>query len=158
MTEYAKILSFSNEIANALSQHDSLHFLYPHAPKSFREEAIKTLIDLVALISISVQVIDVYEKTKSRNKALATAAGNLLVAFMIPNLFMKDAIDITCPECDGGIKVIVASIFVYVLYKLEHPVVNFFERVLDKKIFSKIKKLNLSKVATTINKVIKEKI
>ena len=61
-----KYTAFANEIAGAVSLHPKTKWVYPHHTTSFNQEIIKTVIDLIALVSISMLAVDKYEKTKDK--------------------------------------------------------------------------------------------
>ena len=127
-----EIGGFLNEISGAISQNKNFKNLYPHHAETFQEQSTKALIDFIALISISMLAVESYKKTKSEKDAFATAAGNLTVAFIIPNLFMSKAVDFMCKEnCTEEMRVLVALLIIGVLYKLESPVVKSIRSLLD---------------------------
>lgn len=120
---YAKT-AFANEIAGAISLHSKLGWVYAHHPHNVREELIKTCIDLVALTSVCMLTVRSYKKKMDEKDALATGVGTLLVAFVIPNLFLHKTVAAICKsKCGSASKVGLSLGLVYVLFKLEHPVV-----------------------------------
>lgn len=130
---YAK-LAFSNEIAGALALHPKAKWLYAHHPENVKEEVLKTAIDVVALVSIGMLAVKSFKKHNDEKDALATAVGTLIVAFVVPNLFLGKAVKAVCRDrCNGVVKVCLALVFVFGLYLIEHPVVHSVRKLLGEK-------------------------
>ena len=129
---YSK-LAFSNEVAGALALHPKVKWLYAHHPENVKEEVIKVAVDVVALVSIGMLAVQSFKKRNDEKDALATAIGTLIVAFVVPNLFLGKAVKAVCRDkCSGVGKVVLALCFVSLLYVIEHPVVLFVRKLLGK--------------------------
>ena len=125
-----KYTAFANEIAGAVSLHPKTKWEYPHHTTSFNQEIIKTVIDLIALVSISMLAVDKYEKTKDKKYALATALGCLIVAYAIPGLFLHRFIERFFSTYSPVAKVGIAMIVIFILYKIEPNVVHMIKNMI----------------------------
>ena len=131
------IMPFSNEIANALtiSKEGEFKRIYKACPGSWQEMEIKTVIDVIALTAICWNVADVsyYDGVK---KGLLIGIMLIIVAFIMPNLFMEPFVNNICdtrddditdndPEspsnkCNHFMRFVLAIVFIVILFICEY--------------------------------------
>ena len=99
------IMPFSNEIANALTISGEGRFkrIYKACPQSWNEMEIKTVIDVLALTAICWNVADV-SYSDGVNKGLLMGIMLIVVAFIVPNLFMEPFVNRICNTVDDKIE------------------------------------------------------
>jgi len=113
-----KLGAFANEFAGAASIHPHVS-IYPPKADTLGQEISKVLIDLVALTSIAMLSVKQFKETGSEKDAVATAIGSLLVAFVLPNLFLHRIIDAFFKKSGVFIKIAIALGIIAVLYNIE---------------------------------------
>ena len=98
------IMPFSNEIANALTISGEGEFkrVYKACPESWTEMEIKTIIDVLALTAICWNVSEV-SYTDGVKKGILIGIMLIIVAFIIPNLFMEPFVNKICDTQDDDI-------------------------------------------------------
>jgi len=97
-------MPFSNEIANALTISGEGKFkrIYKSCPQTWAEIEIKTVIDVLALTAICWNVADV-SYSDGVKKGLLMGVMLIVVAFIIPNLFMEPFVNRICNTVDDKI-------------------------------------------------------
>ena len=122
MTEaiLATTLPFANEFANILTSSGARAFkdLYVATPSSAFQTMSKTLIDLLALSGIvlgSVRAAEAHGKMVGVIKGV----GTLLIAFVIPNLFLHAAMSALCRNCGPASTAATGMVLVGALVALE---------------------------------------
>ena len=125
-----KYTAFVNEIAGAIALHPSTNWVYPHHTTTINQEMMKTVIDLIALVSIAMLAVEKYEKTRDKKYAFATALGCLIVAYVIPGLFLHRFVNRFFSTYTPASKVVVALIAILTLYHLEPKVVDMIKNMI----------------------------
>ena len=131
------IMPFSNEIANALtiSREGIFKRIYKVCPDNWQETTIKTMIDMIALIAICWNVSEI-SYTTGVYKGILVGIMLIVVAFIIPNLFMEPFVNRICdtqddditdddPEsptnkCDHFMRFTTALLFIVILFICEY--------------------------------------
>ena len=98
------IMPFSNEIANALtiSREGVFKRIYKSCPHKWSEIEIKTVIDVLALTAICWNVADV-SYSDGVKRGLLMGIMLIVVAFIIPNLFMEPFVNKICNTSSDNI-------------------------------------------------------
>ena len=140
------IMPFTNEIANALtiSGEGTFKRIYTPCPHKWSEMEIKTVIDVLALTAICWNVADV-SHTDGVKRGLLMGIMLIVVAFIIPNLFMEPFVNKICntsddnisddkPEsssnkCDHFMRFLSAVGFIVILFLCEYLGHNFIHRL-----------------------------
>ena len=138
ITEILKFLMpFSNEISNALTISGEGIFkrLYVACPHSWDELTIKTFIDVLALIAICWNVADTSHSNNVK-KGILVGALLIIVAFIIPNLFMEPFVNNICDtenkhshKCDHLMRFLTAVGFIFILFICEHFGIDFIKNL-----------------------------
>ena len=134
------IMPFANEIANALtiSQEPGFERIYVHCANSWKELGWKTIIDVIALIGILWNVSIVGSK-HGEWAGLAKGCMLIIVAFVIPNIFMEYFVEYFCGDeedeskCSHHIKLFTGIVFVVLLLVCEHFLSHLLNKVNWKK-------------------------
>ena len=121
------VMPFANEIANALtiSKEPGFERLYVPCPHGWVELGEKTIIDVIALTSILWNVSIVGSK-QGEMAGLARGFMLIIVAFVIPNLFMEEFVEYFCgktddeSKCSHHVKLFTGIIFVILLLTCEY--------------------------------------
>ena len=122
------IMPFSNEISNALtiSEEGIFKRLYVVCPHSWDELTIKTFIDILALIAICWNVADTSHSNNVK-KGILVGALLIIVAFIIPNLFMESFVNKICDtenksseKCNHFMRFSTAVVFIFILFVCEY--------------------------------------
>ena len=129
------LMPFANDIANALtiSREPGFERFYVPCTHNWTELEEKTIVDVIALTGILWAVAIVGSK-RGEMAGLAKGFMLIIVAFMIPNLFMEDFVEFFCGskdeeiKCSHHVKLVVAIIFVIILLGCEY----FLSHQLDK--------------------------
>ena len=111
------IAPFANEIANLLTitilkPRWEIN-LYPHDPIGFKQDIIKTFIDLIALGGIVYISSQEAKNTQNITNGFVIGLLYLIFAFAIPNLFMSDLLK-SFPQ-NNMIKLCLGLVFIYIL-------------------------------------------
>lgn len=116
----AMTLPFANEIAGVLTASGLSMFanLYVPVASTSVQMLSKLLIDFVALSGIMLNTV---RATLEGGKVagLVKGVGVLLIAFVVPNLFLHAAMEATCGGCGPGAKILVGVALVAGLTGLE---------------------------------------
>ena len=101
MSILKSLMPFANDIANSLTVSGIPGFenIYKACPESTEQLLIKTSIDVIALIGI-IWSICLITSNKGLNAGLAYGIMVIIVAFVIPNIFMDKFVDLICGEVD----------------------------------------------------------
>tara|TARA_Y100000817_G_C16818038_1_gene527552 strand:- start:890 stop:1327 length:438 start_codon:yes stop_codon:yes gene_type:complete len=121
------IMPFTNEIANALtiSKEPGFERVYVPCTHNWKELEEKTIIDVIALTGILWNVSIVGSKHGER-AGLAKGFMLIIVAFVIPNVFMEDFVEIFCgnkedeSKCSHHLKLFTGIIFIVLLLACEY--------------------------------------
>lgn len=117
--------AFANELAGALSLHPMFTGLYIQDPRTTREHISKAIIDTISLMSICLLSIEEYREKHNIKDAIATALGTLLVAYIIPNMFLHKSVRKICAKrCSKEAEVAIAFLLLYGLYWAERPTIG----------------------------------
>jgi len=124
------IMPFSNEIANALtiSKEGEFRRIYKSCPETWIEIETKTVIDVLALTAICWNVAEL-SYTDGVKKGLLMGFMLIVVAFIIPNLFMEPFVNNICKTnnneddnntCDHLLRFLTAVAFIVILFICEY--------------------------------------
>ena len=121
------IMPFANEIANALtiSKEPGFERVYVPCTHNWRELEGKTIIDVIALTGILWNVSIVGSK-HGEMAGLVKGFMLIIVAFVIPNIFMEDFVEFFCgteedeSKCSHHVKLFTGIVFVILLLACEH--------------------------------------
>lgn len=138
MKELYEKTAFVNEIALVLSLHPKFKGLYKQSPDTFQERLSKAFLDSIALLSIIMLSVEIYREKKNVKDAFATGFGTLLAAYIIPNMFLEEFLRFSCKnyfsvfnkKCSYENQIGIALLFLYGLYKAEHPSVKFIQNII----------------------------
>ena len=127
------IMPFSNEISNALtiSEEGIFKRFYVVCPHSWNELTLKTIIDVLALTAICWNVADISHHNNVK-KGLLVGVLLIIVAFIIPNLFMESFVNKICDtenksseKCDHLMRFSAAVGFIFILFICEYFGIDF---------------------------------
>ena len=127
------LMPFSNEISNALtiSEEGVFKRLYVACPHRWDELTTKTFIDVLALVAICWNVADI-SHSNTVKKGLLVGILLIMVAFIIPNLFMESFVNNICDtenknseKCGHLMRFLTATGFIFILFICEHFGIDF---------------------------------
>ena len=129
------LMPFANDIANALtiSKEPGFERVYVPCTHNWTELGDKTVIDVIALTGILWNVSIVGSK-HGEIAGLAKGFMLIIVAFMIPNLFMEYFVETLCGDeeeeskCSHNVKLFTGIVFIIILLGCEY----FLSQLLDK--------------------------
>tara|TARA_B100000686_G_scaffold18719_1_gene17274 strand:+ start:2100 stop:2537 length:438 start_codon:yes stop_codon:yes gene_type:complete len=121
------LMPFANEIANALtiSKEPGFERVYVPCTHNWTELEERTIIDVIALTGILWNVSIVGSK-HGEMAGLAKGFMLIIVAFIIPNLFMENFVEFFCgteedeSKCSHHVKLFTGIVFVILLLACEH--------------------------------------
>lgn len=122
------LMPFANEIANALtiSKEPGFERIYVPCTHNWKELEIKTLIDVIALTGILWNV-SLISAIHGVNAGLAKGFMLIVVAWIIPNVFMENFVELICgtkqdeeTKCSHHVKLFTGIVFVMILLTCEY--------------------------------------
>ena len=134
------LMPFANDIANALtiSREPGFERFYVPCTHNWTELGDKTVIDVIALTGILWNVSIVGSK-HGEMAGLAKGFMLIIVAFMIPNVFMEDFVEFFCgsedeeTKCSHHVKLFTGIGFVIILLACEYILSHLLDKVKWKK-------------------------
>lgn len=136
MSILLNILPFTNEIANVLTVSDipGFNHFYLECPSNFKEQIIKTIIDLISLIGIIWSVCLITEN-KGLTSGLVNGIMIIILAFVIPNLFMRRLVESICGnkeenKCNRFTKFTISVLFIILLVICEHYLTHILNEII----------------------------
>ena len=116
----ASTLPFANELASVLTSSGASPFrnLYVESAHTVTQKLSKQVIDFAALFGILMNAVLAAQKHGKR-AGLVKGFGVLVIAFVIPNLYMHEAIERLCHGCGSAPKLMVGLFLIGVLTGVE---------------------------------------
>ena len=143
MSFLQNLMPFTNDIANILTVSDIPGFnrFYVECPTNFTELGAKTIIDVITLIGI-IWSVCLITAEKGLSAGFANGIMVIIVAFVIPNIFMERVVNGICgneedDKCNRPIKFTIAALFIILLVMLEHYLSHFLNEILEVRVWAR---------------------